>query len=413
MRLKFVIIIGIVVIILTPFITISGFQSYENYLQQLDYEKQRIANEPKPGERSYIEPELKAKLEEIELDLRNKVAQLHEGLPPSSYAVNLNLQTKEIEAFIENEKLIPLVKEYATKYPNDVTVIVEYGGISLTIPTDLKSQQCADLYDKIHQDFKDTPCNCCNPEPGQPVCEPKQFDSILASNVEFRDSLCEFNYTEWIHLTKDKSSAKFNMSPHHFSIDMFKTNLSEEIPIGVSYSGYDKCMTFKVKIYEHGGNRTLVAERFYENVCSYNQQKEYRLPLHNFQLTDYNDPIILPKGNYKMILLYEQDDKLQEVKHSQGQFFFSSHFEAEKPISDQGYDFTQPSSIVARDVKCADWYEKIIQTGKDLESENGLLYELRETNVFRDLDCASVVSEWKSLTNNDVDFIPWDKVIEN
>ena len=84
MKTRFLIIIGIIMMSTIPFVTFAVLERYDNYLEQLEYEAQRIANEPKPGERSYIEPELKAKLEAVELDLREKVRQLHQGLPPSS-----------------------------------------------------------------------------------------------------------------------------------------------------------------------------------------------------------------------------------------------------------------------------------------------------------------------------------------
>ena len=127
MKTRFLILIGIIMITIIPFVTFSALDRYENYLEQLEYERQRIDNEPKPGERSYIEPELKTKLEDVELDLREKVRQLHKDLPPSSYAVNLNHQTKEIEAVIENKELIPIIKEFTKKYPQDITIIVEHG----------------------------------------------------------------------------------------------------------------------------------------------------------------------------------------------------------------------------------------------------------------------------------------------
>ena len=131
MKTRFLIIIGIIIMGTIPFVTFSALDRYENYLEQLEYERQRIETEPKPGERSYIEPELKAKLESVELDLREKVRQLHEDLPPSSYAVNLNHQTKEIETMIENKELIPIIKEFTKKYPEDITIIVEYGKITI------------------------------------------------------------------------------------------------------------------------------------------------------------------------------------------------------------------------------------------------------------------------------------------
>lgn len=122
-----IILIGIVILSTVPFVTIIVLDRYDNYLEQLEYDRLAIENQPKPGERSYIEPVLKAKLEKVELELREKVKELHEGLPPSSYAVNLSLQTKEIEVIIENKELIPKVKEFATKYPDDIIIVIEYG----------------------------------------------------------------------------------------------------------------------------------------------------------------------------------------------------------------------------------------------------------------------------------------------
>ena len=112
-----------------PFATIVVLDRYDNYLEQLEYERQRISNEPKPWERSYIEPELKAKLEKVELDLREKVRLLHEDLPPSTYAVNLNHQTKEIEVLVENKQLIPKIKDMITEYPDEIKIVVTHGGI--------------------------------------------------------------------------------------------------------------------------------------------------------------------------------------------------------------------------------------------------------------------------------------------
>ena len=127
MKTRLLIIIGIVILSTVPFATIIVLDRYDNHLEQLEYERLAIDNQPKPGERSYIEPDLKAKLEKVELELREKVMQLHEDLPPTSYAVNLNLQTKEIEAIVENKELIPIIKEFTTKYPDDITIVVEYG----------------------------------------------------------------------------------------------------------------------------------------------------------------------------------------------------------------------------------------------------------------------------------------------
>ena len=289
-------------------------------------------------------------------------------------------------------------------------VLVDYGqnikSVKLIGVRDLSSfstQECAELFDRVHQEFKDKPCACCNPPPGEPVCEPIGFDTVIAGNEEFRDSGCEFTYKEWIHLTNDIETASWVMYPTYFNIDMLKTNLSKEIPIALEYRGYDECLSFQVIIKQHEGNRPIVVQRLYENVCSENKQEEYRLPLYRVQLTDYGEPIVLPKGNYQMLLYNAMDEKvIDEETEYAGQFYFSSHYDHEKQEEDSGYDYTKPASEVLRDTRCAEWFDKIMQTGKDPDSEYGLKYELRETNVFRDLKCASLVTDWESLTEHDV-----------
>ena len=265
------------------------------------------------------------------------------------------------------------------------------------------SQACAELFDKIHEEFKNTPCPCCNPPPGEPVCEPVGFDTVLASNKDFRDSGCEFTYKDWVHLTGDIETASWVMYPSYFNIDMLKTNLSKEIPISVSYRGYDECMSFHVVIKNHEGKRPIVAERTYKNICSVNEQKEYRLPLYKTQLTDHGKPIILPKGNYQLLLYKIMEGQVIDDESDYiGQFYFSSHFDDNTQSEKSGYDYTKPSSEVLRDTRCAEWFDRIMQTGKSLDEEFGLKYELTETNVFRDLNCAKFVAEWESLTEHDV-----------
>lgn len=131
MKARLLIIAGIVIFSTVPFATIIILDRHDSYLEQLEYGRLTIENQPKPGERSYIEPNLKANLERVELSIREKVRQLHEGLPPSSYAVNLNHQTKEIEVMIENKQLIPKIKEMIRDIPDEFTITVEYGKISL------------------------------------------------------------------------------------------------------------------------------------------------------------------------------------------------------------------------------------------------------------------------------------------
>ena len=49
MRTKLLIMIGIAIMSIVPLATFAVLDRYDNYLEQLEYEAQRIANEPKPG----------------------------------------------------------------------------------------------------------------------------------------------------------------------------------------------------------------------------------------------------------------------------------------------------------------------------------------------------------------------------
>ena len=131
MKTRTLILIGIVMMSTIPFTTFAVLDRYENYLEQLEYEAQRITNEPKPGDKYYIEPELKAKLEGIEIDLRDKVRELHQGLQSSSYAVNLDHRTKEIEVIVENKELVSKIKEITKQYSDDVSFVITHGKITL------------------------------------------------------------------------------------------------------------------------------------------------------------------------------------------------------------------------------------------------------------------------------------------
>ncbi|MFB5620477.1 MAG: hypothetical protein ACE5RC_05035, partial [Nitrosopumilus sp.] len=92
MKTKLLIIIGVIMMTTIPLVTIALLERYDNYLEQLEYEKQRIDDEPKPGDKYYIEPERKAQLVAADQDLRNKITQLHQN-SLTAYGVNLDYET--------------------------------------------------------------------------------------------------------------------------------------------------------------------------------------------------------------------------------------------------------------------------------------------------------------------------------
>jgi len=131
MKTRLLIIIGIVMMTTIPFATIIILDRYDNYLEQLEYERQRMDDEPKPGDKYYIEPERKARLVEVEQDLRNRIAQLHENNVPTSYAVNLDHRTQEIKIIVESEQFNDEITEIISQYPDDIVIVFTNAKISM------------------------------------------------------------------------------------------------------------------------------------------------------------------------------------------------------------------------------------------------------------------------------------------
>lgn len=75
----------------------------------------------------YIDPERKAQLESVELDLRQRVSEL--GF--DAYAVNLNSQTKTIEVVTNDPTKNDQVRALFVKYPSDIPI--ELTNADLTI----------------------------------------------------------------------------------------------------------------------------------------------------------------------------------------------------------------------------------------------------------------------------------------
>jgi len=130
MKIKLLIIIGIAIMSTIPLATFAVLDRYDNYLEQLEYEAQRKSDEPKPGDKYYIEPERKTRLVEVEQDIRNKIRQLHENSLQTSYAVNLNHLTEKIEVIVETEQFNDEIEEMTSQYP-DVEFVFTNDKISL------------------------------------------------------------------------------------------------------------------------------------------------------------------------------------------------------------------------------------------------------------------------------------------
>jgi len=92
----------------------------------IDFEKLE-----KPSDKYYIEPERKAQLEAVELDLRNKITQLHQKNSLVSFAVNLDHQTHEIIVIVEKTHFNNEIEKVISQYPDDISIIFTNEAIRL------------------------------------------------------------------------------------------------------------------------------------------------------------------------------------------------------------------------------------------------------------------------------------------
>jgi len=87
---------------------------------------------PKPGDKYYIEPSKRAKLEEAELDIRAGITELHQkNNIKTGYAVNLNPLTQEIEIVVQTEELNFEIEKIISQYSDEISISFTTGVIHL------------------------------------------------------------------------------------------------------------------------------------------------------------------------------------------------------------------------------------------------------------------------------------------
>lgn len=114
-----------------PFVTFIVLDRYFDYVEHRGVIAEKESKSPKPGDKYYIEPERKDKLEAIELDLREKITQLHQKNSLVSFAVNLDHQTQEIIVMVEKEHFNTEIEKMISEYPEDIQIVFFNGGIYL------------------------------------------------------------------------------------------------------------------------------------------------------------------------------------------------------------------------------------------------------------------------------------------
>ena len=128
MKTKSLIIIGVIMMAIIPFVTYSALDWYNVYYVFPINTSYDIDGSPKPGDKYYIEPERKTQLEAVELDLRNKILQLHHQKNPlGSFAVNLDHLSEEIVVIVETEQFNTEIEEMISQYPDDIPIVFSSG----------------------------------------------------------------------------------------------------------------------------------------------------------------------------------------------------------------------------------------------------------------------------------------------
>ncbi|MBI1663530.1 MAG: hypothetical protein IS860_08600 [Nitrosopumilus sp.] len=131
MKTRLLIILGIIMMATIPFVTFAALDRYSDYVEHVDAVEEQKTKAPKPGDKYYIEPERKAKLDAVELDLRDRITQLHQKESLSSFAVNLDHRTQEIIVMVEKDHFNAEIEKIISEYPEDIQIVFFNGRIYL------------------------------------------------------------------------------------------------------------------------------------------------------------------------------------------------------------------------------------------------------------------------------------------
>ncbi len=132
MKTRLLIIIGIIMLTTIPFVTFAVLDRYSDYVEHMNNIAEEEANAPKLGDKYYIKPQRKAELVTVELDLREKIMQLHQKNSLVSFAVNLDHQTQEIIVTVEKTHFNTEIEEIIAQYPDDISIVFTNEKIQIT-----------------------------------------------------------------------------------------------------------------------------------------------------------------------------------------------------------------------------------------------------------------------------------------
>ena len=187
-------------------------------------------------------------------------------------------------------------------------------------------QFCADEFDKMYLKAAAIPCGCCNPPPGEPVCEPVPIEGHIRDMIVEEFKPCISTIDRWTSLADNNGFVWYAFGTNYVKLKMEKTNHEEIIPIFITFSGYSQCLNdFHLIVKEHIGDRKVVFEEKYSQVCDdskpNNEFKTYR----EISLDGVGKPIILSKGHY-LVELYTDTPQMHGSNYVD-KVYFSSHFQ--------------------------------------------------------------------------------------
>ncbi|AJW70286.1 cupredoxin domain-containing protein [Nitrosopumilus adriaticus] len=131
MKTRLLIIIGILMMATIPFVTFAVLDRYSDYGEHVGAMEEKEDKSAKLGDKYYIEPERKEKLEAVELDLRDRITQLHQQKSLSSFGVNLDHRTQEIIVIVEKDHFNAEIEKMISEYPDDIRIVFFNDGIYL------------------------------------------------------------------------------------------------------------------------------------------------------------------------------------------------------------------------------------------------------------------------------------------